>query len=337
MGWAPLEQVGAPVVQQLPGQGEQGNGGLACLGLRLLGHPGLDVRVQVDREAPLGPGGDAGPGLQDIGGVLGGECGPVQGLAPGRQIRFDALGAIGEGPSGPDRVVLQVPAQVIGLDGTEWGDQAPTGQALDLPPERVRGLVEQPGAGAGAALAVLLDEAQVAELQDQLLHRRRCRLGLDGRIGREPSTQGNKDGADRGIEPAGNSGDGDVDGLLVEDRLQHAELGGVEGEGDYRELVPAALLLNCEGMGQLFADPLRLQGGGVDQDGVGTGLVDGRLNRGPKRIAAAQLARVDPDRLAQLGEGLVQQRNNGIIGAGVGQKEVAHGRRGSLCAPCPSG
>jgi len=71
-------------------------------------------------------------------------------------------------------------------------------------------------------------------------------------------------------------------------------------------------------MGQLLSDPFRLQGGRADQDGVGIGLVDYRLNRGPQRIAAEQLARVDPDHLAQLGEGLAQQRNNGIVGAGVG-------------------
>jgi hypothetical protein len=57
--------------------------------------------------------------MEDIAGVLDRQRGPVQGLAPGGEVGLDALGAPGEGARGPDRLVLQVPAQIIGLDGSE--------------------------------------------------------------------------------------------------------------------------------------------------------------------------------------------------------------------------
>jgi hypothetical protein len=60
-----------------------------------------------------------------------------------------------------------------------------------------------------------------------------------------------------------------------------------------------ALFLHRQRVAQLLADPFRLQGVGADQHGVGRRAVDRLFYFRPQRVAAAQLARIDPSWLAQ--------------------------------------
>jgi hypothetical protein len=67
-------------------------------------------------------------------------------------------------------------------------------------------------------------------------------------------------------------------------------------------LLPAALLTKLERVAQLPAHPLRLQRSRAHHHGKGRGGFDRLLNLRPKRIAAAQLARIDPAFLAVVGQ-----------------------------------
>jgi len=112
-----LEQEGLTVMQQLPGQAEQGGGRLTdglCL---LLGDASLRGRVDQDREAAAGAVADPRPGLQHIGGVLQRQYGLIELPAPNHQVLLDLVYLIPVEVTGPDGVVLQIPTQILGLDG----------------------------------------------------------------------------------------------------------------------------------------------------------------------------------------------------------------------------
>ena len=86
----------------------------------------------------------------------------------------------------------------------------------------------------------------------------------------------------------------DVDRFSPKNSSSTPSLVPFERQRDDRELVLAALLLHVERVAQLFADPFRLQRIRADHDGEGRRFLDGLLDLRPERIAAAQLARIDP-------------------------------------------
>jgi hypothetical protein len=92
----------------------------------------------------------------------------------------------------------------------------------------------------------------------------------------------------------------------------------------------AALLLHLKGQGQLPADPGRLQAGWAHEDQEGVGVADPLCHRRQERIAADQLARVDPDMdwllLGALPlQGLLQRTDDGVVRGGVGEEKRGHG------------
>nr|WP_295384352.1 hypothetical protein [uncultured Thiodictyon sp.] len=258
--------------------------------------------------------------------MLRGQGGLVQVLAPAREVLLDAPGALRELGAGPDGVFLQVPTQVVGLNGTQGGGEAPTARARHLaltgPVRTGPRLVDQAGAGRGAAHAraqVLV--AQVGEFQHQFLDRLGRRLRGRRHVGREAAAQGGQDGVECRVDAAGCTADRDIGGFGTEDLFQDPEPGAVERERDDRVVGRAAVALDLECMGQLVAHPLGLQGGGAHQDRIGRRRVDCLLDHGPQQVAAAQFAGVDPEVFAQIGERLLEAADQGIVGGAVGEKE----------------
>ena len=213
----------------------------------------------------------------------------------------------------PDGELFQIPSQLLRLDRPERRDEPPAPFTGNFTLPRRGRLIDEPGESRGAADAVLLVELQVGELEDELFQRLGLRLRGDGHVGREPLPHCDEDRIQCRVDPTGVAAHGNVNRLLPEEFFQHPELGAVQGQRDYRKLVPPTLfppkkerqkpmqeiqatppLLHCECIAQLFAYPLRLQRRRADHDRVGRRLLDGSLNLRPKQITAAQLARIDP-------------------------------------------
>ena len=114
-------------------------------------------------------------------------------------------------------------------------------RAVDLRLARRGRLIDEPGAGGGAAHAILLVELQVGEFEDEFLQRLGLGLRSGGNVRRKPLAHRDEDRVHRRLDAARVAAHGDVDRLLAEELLQHAELGAVERERDDRELVLAAL------------------------------------------------------------------------------------------------
>ena len=128
-----LEEVAAAVVQQFPGQAEQERGGFAgfggfagdgdfglgrtgpgtiwlgCAGIK---SPGFERCIHLHGEATPGLGADPRPGIHHVRGVGQGQCRGVQQLAPLHEFLLNLLRPAFEIGARPDRVLLQIPAQV---------------------------------------------------------------------------------------------------------------------------------------------------------------------------------------------------------------------------------
>ncbi len=251
----------------------------------------------------------------------------MEGLAPGDQVRLHLLGAIGHQRVGPHRPALQIPAQLLRLDRPERGDQPPPLLAHHLRLAGAGGLVDKAGAGGGAAHAVLLLEAEVAEFQHQLRHRLRPGLGQRRPVGGQPQAEGDEDGVKGGRGAAGGAADRDVGGFFLEQRLQHPEPGAVERDRKHGEVVLAPLGLNFQPMDQLLAHPLRFQRSRAHQHRQTSRSLNRRLDLTLQRITAAQLPRINPHLLPQVRQCLPQLPHEAIVGAAVGEEELGH-RRG---------
>lgn len=127
---------------------------------------------------------------------------------------------------------------------------------------------------------------------------------------------------------------GSLNGTLLEgERVDTAEL----SDGDVIEAGGAVLLFavhsepvgderdrDLEGVLQLLADPARLQATRADQDHAGVGVLDGALDLGRQEIAAADLARVDPDVQAMIAERTLQGARDRVVVGAVRQEDVTH-------------
>ena len=215
-------------MQQFPGERQQGGGGLARgldLGLR---GPGLQGRIDQDREAPPRLGGDAGPGGQDVGGLQGRQGDLVKEPAPVGQVLPNPERARLEDGARPDGVLLQIPAQFLGLDRAQGGDQAPGLRTLDRALAGRGRFIDQPGAGTGAAQTVGLVEAQVGQFQDQFLQGRVRRRRRRGPVGRQAPAERDQDGVQRRLDPAGCAAERAVERCLAEQVLQREQSGAVQ-------------------------------------------------------------------------------------------------------------
>ena len=211
------------------------------------------------------------------------------------------------------------------FDGADGRDEPPALRAVDVGLTRRGRFIDQPGAGRGAALAVLLVELEVGELEHELFERLGLGLRRGRNVRREPLAQGDEDRIHRRLDAARVAADGDVNRLLAEELLQHAELGVVQRQRDDRELVLAALFPHQECVAQFLANPFRLQRVGADDDRISRGLIDGFLDFRPQRIAAAQLARIDPPLLSVIGERRAEIAHERVVLRAVGDEEFGHG------------
>jgi hypothetical protein len=320
-----LKQKSLAVVQQFPRQAEQSRcsfPGGEHLGFRCVG---FGHRIDMDGEAATRTSVDPRPGVHDIRGVGYGDRGFVQALAPFHEIRFDLPRPLPEIVARPDGISLQIPAQLLRLDGAERRDEAPTLRAVDVRLTRRGGFVDQAGAGGSAANAIHFLKLQVGQFENEFLQRLGLRLRLRGHIGGQPLAHGDQDCVHRRFDAARVAAHREVNRLLAEELPQHAELGAVQRERDDGEDVFAALFPDAERVAQFLADPSRLQRIRADHDRVGRGGVDGFLDLQPQRIATAQLAGIDPARLAVIGERRAQFSHEGVVLRAVGDEELGHG------------
>ena len=311
-------------MKQLPRQAEQS-------GRDFLG--GLDVgfgracferRVNMDGETAAGVIADLRPGLHDVRGVDQRHRRLVQELPPLHEVRLHLARPVLVIRGRPDGILLQIPAQVFCLDRPDGRDEAPVLRAVDVRLARRGRLIDQPGAGGGAAHAVLLVEFQVGELKDEFLQRLGLGLGRGSDVGGIAIAQRDEDRVHRRLDAARVAGHGDVDRFLAEELFQHAELGAVQRERDDGELVLAAFFAQFERVAQFHADPFRLQRIRADHDREGRRGFDGPLDFHPERIAAAQLARIDPAGLAVIGERRAEFAHEAVVLRAVGDEEFAH-------------
>ena len=250
----------------------------------------------------------------------------MEGLAPGDQVRLHPLGAIGHQRVGPHRPALQIPAQLLRLNRPERGDQPPHLLTHHLRLAGAGGLVDQAGAGGGAAHAVLLLEAEVAEFQHQLRHRLRPGLGHRRPVGGEAQAQGDEEVVEGGRGAAGTAAHRDVGGLFLKQTLQHSKPGAIEGKGNDRKLIATSLALNLDSVLHLLPHPARLQRLRAHQHGQARRSLNRCRDVTPERITTLELARIDPHRLTHVRQFLPQLPHEAIVGAAVGKKEAGHRR-----------
>ena len=184
--------------------------------------------------------------------------------------------------------------------------------------------MHQPGPRAGAALAVgVLLDSQIAELEHQLFEWRGAGLWHGFGVGGQLEPQRHQDRVQRGIYTPRAAAQGDVGWLSVKKFFQHAEPGVVQRQGDHRKAVWAALALQAQRVLELFAYPPRLQSVRADQHRQRVGLINGLTDHLPQQIAAANLARVDPDLLAAFRQRLAQLAHQGVVLGRVRDEQLA--------------
>ncbi len=196
----------------------------------------------------------------------------------------------------------------------EGGDQPPHQLTDNLLLAGNCGLVDQPGAGGGAAHPVLLMEAVVAEFEHKLFHRLRPRLEHRRPVGRQAEANGHQDVVEGGRGAAGGAAHRDVGGFLAEVLSQHTKPGAVEGKGDHGEGIPAPLGLNLQGMAELLPHPAQLRRSGAHQHRQTRRGLDRRLDLPPQRITPPELPRIDPHLLVQIRQRLPQLSHKAVIG-----------------------
>ena len=241
--------------------------------------------------------------MHNVRGVGQGQRRGVQQLAPRHQLLLHLQRPAFEIGARPDGVVLQIPAQFARFDRSGGRHQPPALGAVHAWLAWRGGFVDQPGPGRGAAHAIALLELEVGECEHELLQRLGLRLRQGGHVGGIPLAQGHEDWIDRRLNAAGITAERDVERLLAEEFLQHPGPGAIERQREDREVVHAALLAKLERVAQLLTHPARLQRSRAHHHRKGRRGFNRLLNLRPKRIAAAQLARIDPAFLAVVGEG----------------------------------
>ena len=316
-----LKQEALAVVEQLPGQPEQGScgflGGVLFLLLTGSTHQG---GIHGHGEATACSLADPSPTLQHLCRVLQRQGRVMEGLAPGDQVRLHLAGPIGKNRIGPDGPALQIPAQLLRLNRPQRGDQAPP---VTLHPDLAAGIfVDQLGVGRWAAHTVLLMEVRVTELEHQLLHRLRPRLGHRWPIRGQTPSKGNEDVMYGCCGPAGAAAHWDMGRFFIEISRQRSGFCAIKRQQDHGKGVPPTLGLHLEPMLQLVYHPIRLEGCGTHQHHQPRGGLDRGSHLAPKRIAPLQLAGIDPNLKPEIRQGFPQLPHKAIIGRAVGEKEV---------------
>ena len=329
-----LKQEVAPVVQQLPGQAQQQRGGLAHR--EHIGRLGAwqGCGVDFDREAQRrGAGGRHRPGFQHLSHGLNRQRGLVQQLAPIAKLALDAPGPVGQQRAGPDGIVFEVPAQVVGLDHAQRGLDDKAG-AVHLACARAGRQVHQPGAGTGAAAAVGMgDQAGVAECQQQFFNRLGRGLGRGCRVGGQATPQRDKNRVQRVVQRI--AAYRDMDRFFVEQRGQAAQRRGVQQQRHHRKQVgPAALGLHGQRVLQLFADPGRGVCARRHQHQHAGRAVNRAADGGLQWVTAMKLTRVDGQRGVQLFQRTVQGAHDAVVTAGMRDEKGVS--LGWWCAHCSS-
>ena len=169
-------------------------------------------------------------------------------------------------------------------------------------------------------------EAQVAELEHQLLDGLGLGLGQRRPLRGQPLAEGHEDGIKGRLGSASAALDGDGDGFFLERPRQRAELGAVQGEGDHGEGIAAPLGLHAEGVLELLDHPIGLQGRGAHQHRQPTGGLDRRRDLTPQGIATLELARIDPQLHPQIRQRRPQLQHDVVVLAAMGEEQV--GQRG---------
>jgi hypothetical protein len=143
-------------------------------------------------------------------------------------------------------------------------------------------------------------------------------------IGWLPLAQSHEDRVQRGLHAARGAAEPEVEQLLAEELLEHAELRAIQRQRHDRVCRLAALLLHLERMAELLAHPLRLQAAGAHHDDIRFGGFDRLLNLWPQRIPAPQLARIDPHVLLELTERLLERAHDRVVVGAVRDEQLGH-------------
>ena len=214
-----LEQPTVAVMKQFPGQRQQFSGGFAGGGLRFSGSPFGQVAVHLDGETVLGAIGGVLPGGERVVRHCGAQRGLEQVLPPLRQLLLDAFGAGLEYAHRPKVILFQIPAQVVGFDGTERRGEREA-LALDTARGGVGRFIGERGRGGDAAFAFVRFDFRVGEGEDEFFER--FGLGLGGRlvIGGQAFAEGGEDGGQRVRKAAGAELDRDGKGFFAEPVFQ---------------------------------------------------------------------------------------------------------------------
>ena len=232
---------------------------------------------------------------------------------PCHEVRFHLLRAVVEVVARPNGVFLQIPTQFSCFDGSERSNEPPRLRAVDLRLSHCGWFIHQPGTSGGAAYAVLLMELQIGQFEDEFLQWLGLGLWFGGHIRTEPLAQRDQDRIHGGLDAARAAAHGDVKRFFAEELLQHTELSAIQRERDDRELVLAGFLPLVKRVAQLLTHPLGLQSVRADHDRVGRRTLDGFLDFGPQRIAAAQFARIDPTVLSVVGQRRPEIANERVV------------------------
>jgi hypothetical protein len=324
-GVGTLEKEAVAVVEQFPGKAEQKRGGLASPCDVGIGRAGDERRIDVDGEATSGLAVDRGPDARHVGRVFRRQGGTVQQLAPLDEVLFHVARPVAEVVAWPDGVLLQIPTQLLGLDGADRSGEPPALVAVNVRPAGCGRFVDESRTGRGAADAFFLVEIEIAEFENQFFKRFGLGLRHGSNIGRKTLAQGHEDRVNRRFDATRIAGHGDVDRFLLEELFQDAELGAVQRKGDNRVLLFATLLLDLQRVAEFLADPFGLQRGRTNHNGVGRGVFDGLLDFGPQRIAAVEFAGVDPDVLLVVAELLLQLADLVVVDRAVREEHCSHG------------
>ena len=182
-GLRALKEVAVAVVEQFPRQAEQERGGFAGgLARRRQGVPASSAASTWTEKRRPAWSPIFAQALMTLAVCATGIAASCRSWPHFTRLLFDLTGAVSEVVAGPDGVLLQIPAQFPRLDGADGRDETPALRAGDFTLARRGRFIDEPGAGRGAAHAVLLVELQVGEFEDEFLQRLGLRLWQDGAL-----------------------------------------------------------------------------------------------------------------------------------------------------------
>src|ERR1043165_646856 len=97
------------------------------------------------------------------------HCSVVQKLPPLNEVLFNFARAITKIVTGPDSVLLEIPAQFLRLNGTDGCNEPPVMLAVHIWLARRGGLIDETRASGGTTHSIVFVELQISEFEDQFL------------------------------------------------------------------------------------------------------------------------------------------------------------------------